>query len=119
MTLTSSIPVLRVSDYPRAKAFWTQALGFTLADEGGDPARFGVFKREGATVFVDAWHGGDVQPSPGWRAYFHTDDLAEIDTALKNSGAVFKGPTTTEYGMPEIEVTDPDGNVVCFGQDAE
>ena len=30
MTLSSSIPVLRVSDYPRARAFWTRTLGFSV-----------------------------------------------------------------------------------------
>ena len=117
MPLTSSIPVLRVSDYPRAKAFWTQALGFTLADEGGDPARFGVCKREGATVFVDAWHGGDVQPSPGWRAYFHVDDVDAFAASL--DWPQIEGPEDKAYGIREIIVTDPDGNRLCFGQDTD
>ena len=30
----------------------------------------------------------------------------------------YKGPEVTFYGMREIEVTDPDGNVLCFGKDA-
>ena len=57
MTLTSSIPVLRVADYPAARAFWTDAMGFTVGEEGGTPPRFGIFHRDKATVFVDAWHG--------------------------------------------------------------
>ncbi|MEL6171234.1 MAG: VOC family protein [Pseudomonadota bacterium] len=119
MSLTSSVPVLRVSDYQAARAFWCDVLGFRLVEEAGEPVvGFGIFIRDRAQVFLQAWDGPEAAYT-GWRAYFHTDDLAEIETALKNSGAVFKGPTTTEYGMLEIEVTDPDGNVVCFGQDAE
>lgn len=117
MSLTSSIPVLRVAEYPRAKAFWTGVLGFTVGEEGGDPARFGIFHRDTATVFLDSWNGADPKPSPGWRAYFHTNDLDALANEL--AGQPIKGPVVTVYGMREIEITDPDGNTVCFGQDAE
>ena len=116
MTLTSAIPVLRVSDYPRARAFWTETLGFAVAEEGGDPARFGIFRRDGQTVFVDAWHGADIPPSPGWRAYFHVDDIDAFAEALDWSDT--EGPTDTVYGMREVVVIDPDGNRLCFGMDA-
>lgn len=43
MTVTSSIPVLRASDYPRARRFWIDVMGFRVGEEGGDPARFGIF----------------------------------------------------------------------------
>ncbi|MDJ0637664.1 MAG: glyoxalase superfamily protein [Paracoccaceae bacterium] len=115
MTLTSSIPVLRVSDYPRAKAFWTEALGFECIEEGGDPARFGIFRRDAATVFVDAWHGADPETSPGWRAYFHIDDVDAFAASLDWRPII--GPGDKPYGMRELEVLDPDGNRLCFGQD--
>lgn len=116
MALTSSIPVVRASDYERSRAFYL-LLGFTIAEEGGDPARFGIFKREAATIFVDSWHGPDAEPSPAWRAYFHTDDLATLVDDLAAVGMVHDGPVDTVYGMREIVVTDPDGNRLCFGQD--
>ncbi len=117
MTLTSSIPVLRASDYPRAKAFWVNTLGFRVVEEGGDPPQFGIFHRERAQVFVDAWQGADKEPSPGWRAYFHTDDLDALIAEIGDAAPV-EGPRDTVYGMREIEVIDPDGNRLCFGQDA-
>ena len=115
MPLTSSIPVLRAADYPRARAFWTGTMGFDVVEEGGDPARFGIFRRDAATVFVDAWHGGDAQPSPGWRAYFHTGDVDALAASLER--AAIEGPEDKPWGMREIVVTDPDGNRLCFGQD--
>lgn len=117
MSISTSIPVLRVSDYPRAKAFWTDTLGFTLVDEGGDPARFGIFKRDAATVFVDAWHGGDTQPSPGWRAYFHVEDVDALAASL--DWPQTEGPEDKPYGIREVIVIDPDGNRLCFGQDTD
>ena len=115
MRLTSSIPVLRVSDYPRAKVFWTETLGFTVGEEGGDPARFGIFHRGDATVFVDAWHGADAEPSPGWRAYFHVDDVDPLAASI--DWPQTEGPRDAVYGMRELVIVDPDGNRLCFGMD--
>ncbi|MEM8803441.1 MAG: VOC family protein [Pseudomonadota bacterium] len=118
MTLTSSVPVLRVSDYDRARAFWRDVLRFEIVEEAGEPQTdFGIYRSGKATVFLLAWDGPEAAYE-GWRAYFHTDDLDGVAAHLTAKHTLFKGPVTTEYAMREIEVADPDGNTVCFGQDA-
>ncbi len=117
MTLTSSIPVLRAADYPRAKAFWTAVMGFTVGEEGGDPARFGIFHRDKAVVFVDAWHGADAEETAAWRAYFHCDDVDALAADLTAKGQAHEGPRNAVYGMREVTLRDADGNLLCFGQD--
>ncbi len=119
MILESAVPVLRSSDYAVSRSFWTRRLGFSLSEEGGTPPRFGIFHRDGATVFIDGWHGADPEPSPGWRAYFHTDDVDGLATALREQGVPVEGPKDTVYGMREITLRDPDGNGLCFGQDLD
>ncbi|MGX9357370.1 VOC family protein [Roseobacteraceae bacterium S113] len=115
MSFQSAIPVLRVDDYPASRAFWAEAMGFDCVEEGGDPARFGIFRRDAATVFVDSWHGADPAPAPNWRAYFHVPD---VDALAADLGAlVLEGPNDTVYGMREIVVCDPAGNRLAFGQD--
>lgn len=115
MSLTSSVPVLRVSDYPRARAFWRDVLGFDVVREAGEPVvGFGIFRQGAAQVFLTAWDGAEA-PYTRWRAYFHTDALDAI--ALRLGTYPYRGPTLAPYGLREIEVTDPDGNTVCFGQD--
>ena len=117
MALTSSIPVLRVSDYQAAREFWNTVLGFQIVEEAGDPVTgFGIFRRDKAEIFLIAWDGPEA-PYNGWRAYFHTNDLDGLVTDLKTADAPFKGPVLTEYGLREVEVTDPSGNTVCFGAD--
>ncbi len=117
MTLSSAFPVLRAADYPRAKAFWTDMMGFAVAEEGGDPPRFGIFRKEAATVFVDAWHGPDAELSNGWRAYFHTDAVDALARGIRTRGYPCDGPVNAVYGMRELTLRDPDGNLLCFGMD--
>ena len=117
MTLTSSIPVLRVADYPQARAFWTEVLGFALGEEGGTPPRFGIFHNEGATVFVDGWHGADKVQQAGWRAYFHCSDVDAFAAAVAAAGYPVEGPRNAVYGMREVTLRDPAGNLLCFGQE--
>ena len=117
MTLHSATPVLRVADYVSARTFWRDTLGFRVAEEAGDPVTgFGIFIRDKARVFLTAWDGPEAEYK-GWRAYFHTDDLAGIVDQLKTAGVDFKGPTRTIYDRDEVEVTDPSGNTICFGAD--
>jgi predicted enzyme related to lactoylglutathione lyase len=119
MTLTSAIPALRVADFARARAFWTQKLGFMVTEEGGDPPRFGIFERDGQRVFLDAWHGPDPEGAAGWRVYFHTDDIDATASAIIATGQALNKPVElTAYCMREFEIIDPDGNRLCFGQTA-
>ena len=118
MSLTSSVPVLRVSDYQRARAFWEGVLGFEVIEEAGDPiVGFGIFRQDRAQVFLTAWDGPEASYDR-WRAYFHSDDLDTVISRLDVANQTYRGPTVTECGMREVEITDPDGNTVCFGQDA-
>ena len=111
--------MLRVADYGAARAFWRDVLGFAVVEEAGDPVTgFGIYRRDRAQVFLTAWDGPEAAYD-GWRAYFHTDDLDGIAAALTAADHPFKGPTVTEYGMREVQATDPSGNTVCFGADAE
>ncbi|MEO0820992.1 MAG: glyoxalase superfamily protein [Pseudomonadota bacterium] len=115
--LQSCIPVLRVADYLRARAFWRDSLGFTVTEEGGDPPRFGIFHRNRAEVFLDAWHGADPPRPAGWRVYFHIPDADAMAAELRAAGIALKrGPEDAPYGLREIDIEDPDGNCRCFGQ---
>ncbi|MEM8787598.1 MAG: VOC family protein [Pseudomonadota bacterium] len=117
MTIETATPVFRVSDYQRAKAFWTDALGFACVEEAGEPVTgFGIFRRDGARVFLVAWNGPEAAYDK-WRAYFHVTDFEAHLAEVQGRTPLSSDPVLTEYGMREFEVTDPDGNVVCFGAD--
>lgn len=118
MSYTNATPVLRVSDYQRAKTFYVDVLGFDVIEEAGEPVTgFGIYRAGKAQLFLIAWNGPEAAYE-NWRVYLYPENLAAMVDKIKATGAAIKGPTVTEYGMREIEVTDPDGNVLCLGEDA-
>lgn len=118
--LTQSTPVLGASDYERARSFYRDQLSFAVIEEGGDPPRFGIFRRGRAQIFVDSWKGARVPVPKLWSAYIHVTDLADLAREFRDAGVVLsKDIEETVYGMREFEITDPDGNIVCFGEDID
>ena len=113
-------PVLRCADYPTARAFYRDKLGFTVVEEGGDPPRFGILERDRAVVFLDAWNGPPTPGRKGWDAYFHVEDLDGLYRACREAGVEpAREIELTVYGMREFELLDPDGSRLCFGEDPE
>jgi catechol 2,3-dioxygenase-like lactoylglutathione lyase family enzyme len=115
-----STPVLKAADYARSKAFYTEKLGYTVVEEGGEPPQFGIFDRDTSVLFVNAWQGGPT-PVPGsWDAYIHVAGVEAVHAELAATGVeIIRQLEVTVYGMREFEIRDPDGNVLCFGEDAE
>ncbi|MEM6372588.1 MAG: glyoxalase superfamily protein [Pseudomonadota bacterium] len=117
MTYVNATPVLRVSGYQIAKAFYIDVLGFDVVNEAGEPeAGFGIFRAGAAQIFLHAWDGPKAAWD-GWRGYFYVPDMEALTTRLTQTETPLKGPADTFYGMREVGVTDPDGNVLCFGRD--
>ncbi|MHA3978884.1 glyoxalase superfamily protein [Halovulum sp. GXIMD14794] len=117
MTLESATPVLRSGNYARARAFYIDVLGFRLAEEAGEPPGFGIFIRDGARIFIEAYQGPEA-PYDRWRAYFHVTGLDALAEEFQRNGAqLLRQITHTVYDMREFEIADPDGNVLCFGAD--
>lgn len=116
--LLRSTPVLRSSNYALSRAYYLDSLGYEIVEEGGDPAQFGILQRDGSMLFINGWDGGPGKSPGGWDAYIHVSNLAELFEEFQSAGAVIcRHMEITGYGMREFEVVDPDGNIICFGQD--
>ena len=112
-------PVLPSGDYPRSRDFYAGKLGFKVMEEGGDPPRFGIFRRDDAVLFVDSWQGAPAAKAGGWIAYIHVDDVVALRDELVGRGVQgLSEVRVTVYGMREFDLRDPDGNLLCFGVDA-
>lgn len=113
-------PVLNVADYPRARAFYRDRLGFRVIEEGGDPPRFGIIERGRAVLFLDAWHGVALPAAGSWSAYLHVQGLKQFHAEVVAAGIeISRALEETGYGMREFDIRDPDGHVLCFGEDLD
>jgi catechol 2,3-dioxygenase-like lactoylglutathione lyase family enzyme len=114
--MASPIPIFSVGDLKASQRYYRDALGFALKWEYGDPPSFCAVGRADATIFFCE----RCQGNPGaWIAIF-TRDVDRLYEELRGRGALIKMPPTTfPWGLREMFVADPDGNVIRFGSEAE
>lgn len=117
MKTHGSATCFRVSDLDASLAWYTDILGFS--------GRF----RFGSYAGIEH---GDVQihlagpEVPNGRAigqgsiYIFIDDVDAYHAEINARGATAQNPPKDyEYGMRDFIVTDPDGNIVGFGQEVK
>src|SRR5438445_13711840 len=115
----NAIPVLQVRGSVAAEEFYCRGLGFTLltswpsVDTRRDP-RYLTLVRDGARLHVHSFQGGGAGAGA---VYVFVDDIDAVHAELMSHGvSVPVSPIDQEWGVREIAVRDPDGNVVTFGQ---
>jgi len=117
--VTSTNPLLIVSNLQRSIDFYTQKLGFVEPRAWGDPPCFAMMNRNGFDLMLSS-DGGPVHPNGprgAWDVCVGVEDVAAEEAALRAAGVeIVRGPEDTFYEMREIEILDPDGYRWCFGQ---
>jgi catechol 2,3-dioxygenase-like lactoylglutathione lyase family enzyme len=108
-----------VPDVDRAVAFYTEHLGFELAQQFG-PA-FALVTRDDLSLWLSGPQSSAARPMPdgrnpepgGWnRLVVEVDDLAAAVARLRESGAVFRNEIVDGPGGRQIVLDDPAGNPV-------
>jgi len=61
----------------------------------------------------------DVAISASQTLYLRNNDVDALFNSLKDKVEVVQGPTTKFYGMREWYMKDPNGYLLCFGQEME
>ena len=120
--LLTSTPLFVVSDLQRSIDFYVRKLGFRSPKTWGGPPCFAILDRDGFEIMVslaeNAEHVRPNGPSGIWDVYLRVPDLDAEKRALESAGgALARQPEKTVYDMIEMEILDPDGYRVCFGQD--
>jgi uncharacterized glyoxalase superfamily protein PhnB len=108
-------PVLRVSEMAKSLAYYQQALGFEVAFRvpNNEHAYFaGIFRGE-ASLFLSV---GDQGHFGSW-VWIDGKDVTALYAELVEKGAVIRNPPTNYSWALEIQVEDPDGNILRFGSD--
>ena len=116
----ATTPVFIVRDLARSIAFYCEKLGFVEPATWGEPPSFGMLNRDGFDLMLSCpEHETQLHAvRPQWDMHIRVDDVAAEKAALEAAGVpIVRGPEQTFYDMIEIEVLDPDGHRICFGQD--
>ena len=120
--LLATTPLFVVSELDRALKFY-ERLGFHAPRTWGEPPCFAMPRRGEFELMLSlAAEPSRLRPNGpdgAWDVYLVVADLAAEKTALEPEGvALARQPETTEYGLVELEIVDPDGYRICYAQDA-
>jgi len=106
-------PILSVRNLHASQRYYRDALGFKIDWEHGDPPNFGSVSRSDGVIFLCQ---GCQGPPGAWMMMF-AQDVDRLHEEFVRRGAIIKmPPTNMPWGMREMQVADPDGNVMRFGR---
>jgi len=109
----------KVHDVPRAIAFYTQRLGFSLDHQAG--SAFAKVSCDGLALFLSGPASSGARPLPdgrrqepgGWnRLVLRVEDLPACITAFKAAGMTFRNEMEVGPGGKQIQIEDPDCNPI-------
>jgi catechol 2,3-dioxygenase-like lactoylglutathione lyase family enzyme len=109
-------PILNVRNLRESQRHYRDALGFEIDWEHGEPPDFGSVSRGGLVIFMCE----NCQGTPGAWVMSFTKDVDALHRELVGKQARIRmPPTTMPWGLRELHVSDPDGNVLRFASAGE
>ncbi len=108
----STIPVLASLDIGESREFFVERLGFACTLEMPD---YLVVVREGCEVHF--WRCNDPKIAQNTSCYVRGDTEA-LHAEFVQRGLQLAPPAVRSWGMKELYVTDPHGNLMKFGESA-
>jgi catechol 2,3-dioxygenase-like lactoylglutathione lyase family enzyme len=110
-TLGGVTPILPVRQLEAAIDFYVRTLGFTVDFVG--PGRFASVSRDRCHLFLSE---GD-QGTPGVWVWIGVDDVEMLLDEYRAKGMEPRHPPTNYSWAYEMQIEDPDGNVLRIGSD--
>ena len=110
--IQSTVPVLASLDIAQSLAFYTQRLGF--ACELQTPAYL-ILARDGCELHF--WLCGERHIAENTSCYVR-GDTAALHADFVQRGLALAPPVLQPWGMKELYVSDPHGNLLKFGEPA-
>jgi predicted enzyme related to lactoylglutathione lyase len=104
-------PILRVENMAASVRFYVGMLGFENASWGND--QFTSVSRDSAGIYL--CQGG--QGRGGAWVWLGVEDVERLHEEYLMRGAVIRMPPTNYPWALEMQIEDPDGNVLRFGSE--
>lgn len=125
MKLANLIPILGVADVGKTIKFYEDALKFEVKNtyEHEGILVWAFLQSREVELMVEA-HEEQVsnnshQLEKDTTLYFYPDDVEELHALLKTQGYPVSDRRVTFYGMKEFHLQDPNGYLLCFGQETD
>lgn len=112
--LGKAIPVLASLDMPRTLDFYGSVLGFRT--QHFEDFSYGIAVR-GETE-LHFWACNDKHIAENTSCYIRVKDIEAVHQELSARLPSLQAVVHTAWGMDEIFVIDPDGNLIKFGQES-
>lgn len=106
------IPVLASLNMARTLAFYANVLGFTTHHVEG--YTYGIAVRGNTELHF--WDCADPHIAQNTSCYLRVDDIQAVYRHLNPRLPALQPVVHTAWGMDELHVIDPDGNLIKFGQ---
>lgn len=111
--IKSTIPVLASLDLQESVDFYTNRLGFKSIGRYDD---YAIVVRDAAEIHF--WLCKERQIAENTSCYIRVADISGLHQELTASGLMAKEPLLQPWGMKELYVIDPHGNLLKFGEPA-
>ncbi|MGD0367731.1 MAG: glyoxalase superfamily protein [Acidobacteriaceae bacterium] len=109
-------PTLRATDIRKLAEWYRDFLGFEIRLLWGDPVTHGVIRRDEVRLGI-AVRDANFGPVSAYLMLDGVDQLyAEF---LARNVTPNRPPEVTDYRMKDFDLTDPEGNRLCFGEPIE
>jgi catechol 2,3-dioxygenase-like lactoylglutathione lyase family enzyme len=105
-------PIINVRSLRASQAYYRDVLGFNVDWDYGDPPDFGSVSRGHGVIFMCQ----GCQGTPGSWIMMFTPDVDKLHEEFRRKKAIIRmAPTDMPWGVREMHVADPDGNVLRLG----
>jgi catechol 2,3-dioxygenase-like lactoylglutathione lyase family enzyme len=104
-------PILRVENLTASVDYYVHVLGFAIDFQ--QPGVIASVGRDRCHLFLVE---GDLGHAGGW-VWIGVDDIEPLYETYKQNGAIVRHPPTNYAWAYEMQIGDPDGNVLRFGSD--
>lgn len=117
-TFSHVAPVLPVDDAVLTAEYYKTKLGFDISFVYGDPPYYAIVQRgENATIHFSEREDSSTPITP-CHVYVFVSDVDALYQEYEAKGIpAFSPPENQQYGMRELEIRDPNGHFLTFGQE--
>jgi catechol 2,3-dioxygenase-like lactoylglutathione lyase family enzyme len=113
-TFGKAIPVLASLDMTRTLDFYRDVLGFRTENIEG--FSYGMAVRGDTELHF--WVCNDKHIAENTSCYIRVQDIGAVHRELSTKIPSLQAVVRTAWGMDELYVIDPDGNLIKFGQES-